>query len=300
MTTLETTATITTTADEADDDAASVLTTRYQQSVAEYWNKEKHPVNIRLGEVDGTYHHHYGLGDVEWSVLEGDPAGREDRIVKELHRLEAAQADYLLDRLGDLGPADRILDAGSGRGGTGFMANQRFGCRVDGISISEEQVKFANGQARQRGVADKVAFHFRNMLHNEFPDATFQAVWNNESTMYVDLYKLFAEHARVLKPGGRYVTITGCFNDVHGRQPSRAVSQIDAHYICDIHPRSDYFAAMAANDLVPISVVDLTAATIPYWELRAQAAVASGIEDAFLTAYKEGSFHYLMIAADRV
>ncbi len=57
---------------------------------------------------------------------------------------------------------------------------------------------------------------------------------------------------------------------------------------------------MTANNLVPISVVDLTAQTIPYWELRAKSSVATGIEDPFLTAYREGSFHYLLIAADRV
>ncbi|WP_198045512.1 geranyl diphosphate 2-C-methyltransferase [Kitasatospora mediocidica] len=279
---------------------ADVLSTKYQKSVAEYWNKEQDPVNLRLGEVSGTFHHHYGIGDVDWSVLEGPAATRDARIIEEMHRLEGAQSDFLLEQLGDLTAADRILDAGSGRGGTSFLANLRFGCQVDGISISEKQVRFANDQARERGVDDRVAFHFRNMLDNGFPAASFQAIWNNESTMYVDLHELFAEHARVLKPGGRYVTITGCYNDVHGRQPSRAVSQIDAHYICDIHPRSDYFAAMSANNLLPISVVDLTAATIPYWELRAQSSVATGIEEAFLTAYKEDSFHYLMIAADKV
>ncbi|MEV4434479.1 SAM-dependent methyltransferase, partial [Streptomyces sp. NPDC049585] len=55
-----------------------------------------------------------------------------------------------------------------------------------------------------------------------------------------------------------------------------------------------------ANGLVPMNVVDLTAATIPYWELRAQSSLATGVEDPFLTAYKEGSFHYLLIAADRI
>ena len=117
--------------------------------------------------------------------------------------------------------------------------------------------------------------------------------------MYVDLRDLFAEHARQLAFGGRYVTITGCYNDVTGGR-SKAVAQIDQHYTCNIHPRSAYFSAMTANNLVPISVVDLTAQTIPYWELRARSAVATGIEDAFLTAYREGSFHYLLIAADRV
>lgn len=46
--------------------------------------------------------------------------------------------------------------------------------------------------------------------------------------------------------------------------------------------------------------MDLTPATIPYWELRAKSSLATGIEDAFLTAYKNGSFQYLLIAADRV
>ncbi|RLU81747.1 SAM-dependent methyltransferase, partial [Streptomyces griseocarneus] len=50
---------------------AAVLRTAYQKAVADYWNNEKDPVNLRLGEVDDLYHHHYGLGDYDPSVLEG-------------------------------------------------------------------------------------------------------------------------------------------------------------------------------------------------------------------------------------
>lgn len=276
-----------------------VLRTAYQRSVAAYWNNEKDPVNIRLGEVDGLYHHHYGIGDYDPAVLEAPGDVRDQTIIAEMHRLETAQADVLLDHLGSIGPDDRLLDAGSGRGGTSFMARQRFGCRVDGVSISEAQVEFANGQAEMRGVADHVRFHFRNMLDTGFDTGSLRGIWTNETTMYVDLGQLYAEFARMLGHGGRYVCITGCYNDVTGGR-SRAVSQIDQHYICNIHPRGAYFKALADNGFIPINVVDLTAATIPYWELRAQSSVATGIEDAFLTAYREGSFHYLLIAADRV
>ena len=274
----------------------TVLSSRYQRSVADYWNAEKNPVNLRLGEVDGIYHHHYGIGAVDESVL-ADPT--EERVIAELHRLESAQAELLVDHLGDLQPTDRVLDAGSGRGGTSFVTNGRFGCLVDGVSISETQVAFAGEQAKLRGVDDKVRFHFRNMLETGFEAGSFQAVWNNESTMYVELALLFAEHARLLARGGRYVCITGCYNDAYGL-PSRAISEINAHYICDIHPRSTYFRELANNRLVPVSVIDLTAATIPYWELRARSALATGIERAFLEAYQGGSFQYLLIAADRV
>jgi geranyl diphosphate 2-C-methyltransferase len=179
------------------------------------------------------------------------------------------------------------------------MANQRFGCQVDGVSISEYQVGFANQQAARRGVADQVRFHFRNMLDTGFETGSRRGIWTNETTMYVDLFELFTEFSRLLTYGGRYVCITGCYNDVTGGR-SKAVSKIDEHYVCNIHPRSEYFKALTANNLVPISVIDLTRDTIPYWELRAQSSVATGIEDAFLTAYREGSFHYLLIAADRI
>ena len=276
-----------------------VLRTAYQASVAAYWDNEHDPVNIRLGEVDGSFHHHYGLGDYDPSVLEGPEGTREDRIIREMHRLETAQANVLLDHLGDIRPGDRLMDSGSGRGGTSFMANERFGCSVDGVTISQEQVAFANGQAADRGVSDKVRFHFANMLDTGLETGSRRAIWNNETTMYVDLDEMFGEFSRLLEYGGRYVCITGCYNDVTGGR-SKAVSRIDEHYTCNIHPRSRYFTAMAAHGLVPINVVDLTADTIPYWELRAQSPVATGVEDPFLTAYKEGSFHYLLIAADRV
>jgi geranyl diphosphate 2-C-methyltransferase len=276
-----------------------VVRSAYQQSIADYWNKEKDPVNLRLGDVDGLYHHHYGIGAYDPAVLETTDDIRDDAIIAEMHRLETAQADVLLDHLGPIQPSDRLLDAGCGRGGTSIMANLRFGCQVDGVSISEQQVGFANREAVKRGVEHKVKYHHRNMLDTGFETGAFQGIWNNESTMYVDLFQLFAEHARQLAPGGRYVTITGCYNDVTGGR-SRAVSQIDQHYICNIHARSEYFKALDANGFVPINVVDLTGATIPYWELREQSSVATGIEDPFLTAYREGSFHYLLIAADRI
>jgi hypothetical protein len=125
------------------------------------------------------------------------------------------------------------------------------------------------------------------------------ASWNNESSMYVDLDDLFAEHSRFLRVGGRYVTITGCWNPRYG-QPSKWVSQINAHFECNIHSRREYLRAMADNRLVPQTIVDLTPDTLPYWELRATSSLVTGIEKAFIESYRDGSFQYVLIAADRV
>lgn len=274
-----------------------VLTTTYQQEVAAWWNnRTQDRVNLALGELDGLYHHHYGIGDYDPAVLDDGP-GRDERILAEMHRLETAQADLLLDNLGDVSAGDRLMDAGSGRGGTCFMASDRFGCGVDGVSISEYQVGFATRQASETGRAERVGFHYKNMLDTGFETGRFQGIWTNETTMYVDLFDLYKEFTRLLKPGGRYVCITGCSNDVTGR--SEPVREIDEHYHCQIHPRSVYFKGLADSGLVPVSVVDLTTLTIPYWELRARSSVRTGIEEAFLSAYRSGSFHYLLIVADR-
>ncbi|MFP5376210.1 MAG: geranyl diphosphate 2-C-methyltransferase [Acidimicrobiia bacterium] len=282
-----------------DQRSAPVTTTDYQRDVANYWDTHvDDPVNLELGKVDHIYHHHYGLGDPDRSVLEAPDDVRDDLVIRELHRLETAQADVLLDHLGAIGPHDRLLDAGCGRGGTSIMAGQRFGCHVDGVTISGYQADFANAEAARRGVEDRVRYHLRNMLDTGFEDARFRAIWNNESTMYVDLFDLYREFHRLLPRGGRYVCITGCYNDLLGPK-SPAVTAIDDHYICNVHARSTYYKALAANDFVLAKVLDLTPQTIPYWELRQQSSVRTGIEDAFLAAYREGSFHYLLIVADR-
>ncbi|MFD7030726.1 geranyl diphosphate 2-C-methyltransferase [Streptomyces sp. NPDC059917] len=274
--------------------------TAYQGDIARYWDHEARPVNLRLGDVDGLYHHHYGIGDVDHAAL-GDTSDSayEKRLIAELHRLESAQAEVLLDNLGAIGSEDTLVDAGCGRGGSMVMAHQRFGCKVEGVTLSAKQAEFGNQRAAELGIQDHVRARVCNMLRTPFETGSAAASWNNESSMYVDLDDLFAEHSRVLRVGGRYVTITGCWNPRYG-QPSKWVSQINAHFECNIHSRREYLKAMADNRLVPQAVIDLTPETLPYWELRATSSLVTGIEEAFINSYRDGSFQYVLIAADRI
>ncbi|WP_030197537.1 geranyl diphosphate 2-C-methyltransferase [Streptomyces sp. NRRL S-87] len=274
--------------------------TPYQGDIARYWDGEARPVNLKLGDVDGLYHHHYGVGAIDQEAL-GDPEDSEyeKKLIAELHRLESAQTDVLLDHLGPIGRDDLLVDAGCGRGGSSVMAHQRFGCRVEGVTLSAKQAEFGNRRAGELGIADHVAARVCNMLDMPFEKGSVAGSWNNESSMYVDLDDLMAEHSRILRVGGRYVTITGCWNPKYG-QPSKWVSQINAHFECNIHSRREYLKAMADNRLVPQAVVDLTPDTLPYWKLRATSSLVTGIEEAFIKSYEDGSFQYVLIAADRV
>lgn len=281
------------------DSRVQVIRSSYEKDIASYWdNKQDDQINLLPGQIDDLYHHHYGVGAFDPGIFDGPPESQESRIVEEMHRLESQQVDVIINALGDVSPHDRVLDAGSGRGGTSFMIAEEFGCSVDGVNISEYQIEFSRQLAIKRKCADRVNFHYRNMCSTGFPDQSFQYVVSNETTMYVDLFDAFGEFARLLSPGGRYVAITWCYNDI-GALPRHQIEEIDRFYNCHIHPRSTYFAALAASGLIPHQVVDLTAEAIPYWELRQHSEFRNGIEQAFLSAYQEGCMSFLLIAADR-
>ena len=145
-------------------------------------------MNLRLGEVDGLYHHHYGIGDVDWSVLGTPmPARGEQAVTDELHRLESAQAELLLDHLGHVAPEDADRRRRLRPRRHSMLAHQRFGChgrRRDALRQTG-RLRQRAGQAG-RGIEDRVRSHVGNMLATASPRAP-PASWNNESTMYVDL-----------------------------------------------------------------------------------------------------------------
>ncbi|MDQ0994394.1 cyclopropane-fatty-acyl-phospholipid synthase family protein [Streptomyces sp. V3I7] len=289
---------MTTQTDLSRDDLA--VLGRHDGEQRGYWDaKTADEVNLLLGAEDGLYHHHYGIGDFDPAVLTAAPQEREERILRELHRMETAQVGLILDELSDLPAGARGMDAGSGRGGTSFMIADRLGHRMDGVNFCGHHIAFAERVAKERGWDDKVGFHFANMVQTPFADGTFDFVVSNETTMCVDIHDAFREFARVIRPGGRYVAITWCRNDtVEDR--SEASREIDEHYLCGMHKRSTYFEALAANGLVPYRVTRHTEEALPYWELRDQSRLRTGVEEPFLKGYREKSIDYLLIAAERV
>lgn len=271
----------------------------YEHELNQHWEeKTQDPINLRLGSADGLYHHHYAVGDFDRSILSiQDHAERENAILREMHRLESEQVDLITDVL-TATPDSRIMDAGSGRGGTSFMLNERFKSDVTGVNFCSHHVDFAQELSHSRGVAEQVKFRLGNMVETGLPDASFTHVVSNETTMYVDLDEAFTEFARLLEPGGQYVLVTWCRNDVVSAGCPE-IEKIDEHYVCDIHSRSEYLNALLSAGLTPTVVQNLTVDAIPYWELRVQSELATGIEQPFLDAYRDNTLNYIVIAAEK-
>ena len=103
-----------------------------------------------------------------------------------------------------IGAASRVLDVASGMGGPARYLAHNYGCRVDGIDLTESRVEGARRLTELAGLSDRVAFHAANALDNPFPDESFDVVIGQEAWCHIpDKPRLIAECARVTKIGGR-------------------------------------------------------------------------------------------------
>mmetsp|Transcript_67919 Transcript_67919/g.212460 ORF Transcript_67919/g.212460 Transcript_67919/m.212460 type:complete len:266 (+) Transcript_67919:101-898(+) len=100
-----------------------------------------------------------------------------------------------------------VLEVGSGWGGPSLLFAKECGsARVVGIDLQPKVVEKANIRAAELGLQDRVEFKTVNSLAWPFPDATFDIVFSKDALLHTaDKETLYAEMARVLKPGGTVV-----------------------------------------------------------------------------------------------
>jgi cyclopropane fatty-acyl-phospholipid synthase-like methyltransferase len=129
------------------------------------------------------------------------------------HHQELTRTNEVLADLVQVGPHDRVLDAGCGVGGSAiWLANVR-GARAVGITLSRMQVATARRNAAAARCTDRVEFHVADYHRTEFLDGAFDVVWALESSCYSsNKHSFLSEAYRLLRPGGRIVVADGFCN----------------------------------------------------------------------------------------
>ena len=162
----------------------------------------------RVNEAIQTHYTRADLGHVILAALEkaGKDTTRltpEDLAPIDQFHIRGRTATLELARAVGLDATKRVLDVGSGVGGTSRCLAKEFGCRVTGIDLTDEYCRAAAMLSARIGLAHLVDFHQGDATELPFEDQSFDVVWTEHVAMNIaDKARLYKEMHRVLKPGG--------------------------------------------------------------------------------------------------
>ncbi|MCR9144827.1 MAG: cyclopropane-fatty-acyl-phospholipid synthase family protein [bacterium] len=118
-----------------------------------------------------------------------------------LHEAQLEKFERMADKL-QLGPEDRVLEIGCGWGGFAVFAAKTYGCRVTGITISQEQFDVAVARAKEAGVDHLVEIVFRDYRDVEGSFDKIVSIEMVEALGYKYFDTFFTRCNELLKPDG--------------------------------------------------------------------------------------------------
>jgi sarcosine/dimethylglycine N-methyltransferase len=124
-------------------------------------------------------------------------------MLEDFHSLGRLATAALID-LAQVGQADRVLDAGSGIGGTARLIAAERGARVTAVDLIPEYCDVATWLNDAVGLGDMIEVRTADVTQLPFDAASFDVVVSQHVQMNIaDKRRLYAEARRVLAPGGR-------------------------------------------------------------------------------------------------
>jgi len=128
-------------------------------------------------------------------------------------------------KLAGTGPADYVVDLGSGDGRIVIAAAKNFGARSLGLELDPKLVAQSKANARAAGVADRAEFRVEDVLRADFSQATVVTVYLLPGLM-AQLSPMFLDG---LRPGARIVTHAFVF-------PSWKPDRVEKMRVAEPHP----------------------------------------------------------------
>ena len=157
-----------------------------------------------------------------------------------------------------------VADVGCGHGGTAKFLATEYSCSVLGLTISAEQLKIARKLSTSLQGPGRVRFELANAETFEFPTASFDLVWNMESSEhFFDKPAYCRKAAKALKTGG--VLMVAAWT---GSMEHELIREIARVFLCpELQTAADYTEQIEAAGLNIIHTEDLAAEVVPTWDI---------------------------------
>lgn len=155
---------------------------------------------------------HYGQGGLRERVQAAlTSIGKEDGHVTtddlaplDQFHVGGMAATLALAELAGMAPGAPVLDVGGGLGGPARTVAETFGCQVTVLDLTPEFCEVGAWLTERAWLIEQVRFQVGDGTAMPFPDASFDVVWTQHSSMNVaNKAMLYGEIARVLRQCGR-------------------------------------------------------------------------------------------------
>ena len=153
-------------------------------------------------------HAHYDLGNSFYRLWLDETMNYSSALFAGGTTQTMAQAQHAKVRralqLAGVQPGDRVLEIGCGWGALAEMTTTEFGASITGVTLSTEQLAFAQARMERLGTQDRADLRLQD--YRDIADAPFDAICSIEMVEAVGREywpTYFQTVARLLKPGGR-------------------------------------------------------------------------------------------------
>ena len=168
------------------------------------------------GRSKSNVQHHYDVGGVKGEKLYDIFLDKNFRQyscaywkanTKTLEEAQQNKIEHIIKKL-DLKPGQRVLDVGCGWGGLAFEIAKKSGCEVLGISLSSNQIKYAQNKAKELNLDNQVKFEimdYRNVT-GEFDRIVSVGSLEHFGRKFYKVF--FKKMNKVMKDDGKFLLHT--------------------------------------------------------------------------------------------